>query len=86
MRISADKNDIGHDNFAFLLSKARAEKKKIIVYLDGKEIKECVTADEELGFVIYNVLDEKGLPQVDPTDSNCVWQERAKGKVELRLL
>jgi hypothetical protein len=56
MRISVDKNDPGFDERRAM---------DATVYLDGVEIRNCVTADEELGECICFVLDRHGPLQDD---------------------
>jgi hypothetical protein len=81
MRVSANENDPGYANFAM----ATANGKKVSVFLDGEEIRSCVTADDELGFVVRMVLDDKGLCQIDPIETDQAWTERVTGVVEIRF-
>ena len=52
MRISMDKADRGYNT----LIGPRAK-----IFLDGEEVKNCVTADEELGLVICYLVEENKL-------------------------
>lgn len=79
MRISADRTDAGYSMFCAVL----AEGKKVYVFLNEKEQQECITADDEAGFVLRLKLDNEGNPQVDPNDSNRVWSEKVLGDVRI---
>ena len=81
MRVSADKTDDGYRYFAML----KANGKDVFVFLDGVEVKNCVTADDERGFVIRYVPDEHGDVQIDPVDNNRIWEERLTGVVEIKI-
>jgi len=50
MRISTEPGDIGYTQTSY----------KWDVSLDGKQIRDCVTADEEQGLVVVLVRDEDG--------------------------
>ncbi len=63
MRLSVRKDDPGYDPRAF---GAR-------VYLDGKEITHCFTADEERGYALVYVLNENGQPFIDPGRREPRW-------------
>lgn len=82
MRFSSKSKDPGYENYARLVASGG---KKMTVFLNGKEVKFCTMADEELGRVTYLVADEKGKLQVDPNDPDCIWEELAYGKVEVRI-
>jgi hypothetical protein len=51
MRTSSDPQDPGFANFI---------PGKWEVYLDGRLVKQCVTADEEQGFVVLHSVDDYG--------------------------
>jgi hypothetical protein len=59
MRISANKDDYAYDDKAYLAK----------VFLDGREIKKCITADEEQGECLCQVdgINKilKGIVKVD---------------------
>lgn len=59
--------------------------KNISVYLDGAEIEDCLTVDDELGFVVCAVRDEAGDLQIDPDFPTNIWQVKRTGKVEIRF-
>lgn len=81
MRVSANKDDAGYSQF----NVAMEHGKPVRIFLDGVEVKKCVTADDEHGFVIRHVLDGDGNVQIDPIDKTKVWEERVTGKVEIRF-
>ena len=56
MRISTDKDDPGFHPNPFGTK----------VWLDGEEVRECITADDELGMVVCHELDENGYPFIRP--------------------
>jgi hypothetical protein len=53
MRVSVIEGDRGYDPTAAASWR---------VFLDGKQLRNCVTADEELGEVLCEVWDERGQP------------------------
>lgn len=57
MRISVNTNDPGNANFNQI--------GLVKVFLDGKEVENVITADEEQGFVIRVWLDENGKEFID---------------------
>jgi hypothetical protein len=80
-RVSSEKNDPGYAQ----LCAAAANGKRTQVFLNGKEISYCITADEEQGFVVRCVLNRFGKIQLNPVDKSRVWTERVVGKVEVRF-
>ena len=56
MRLSVQLYDMGNPAF----EKLRAAGKRVSVFLDGKEIEDCLTADEDAGMVIVFCRDESG--------------------------
>lgn len=80
-RVSVNRGDAGYSQFCV----AQAHGKKVFVFLDGKEVRDCVTADDERGFVVRCVLDDRGNVQADPVDPDTIWQERVMGNVEIRF-
>ncbi len=75
MRISVRPSDPGYSAKAFGAT----------VYLDGKKIKKCFTADDELGVVYCCELDEKGQVQIDPENENNLKETEMRGNVEIVL-
>jgi len=57
MRISLNKKDFGFFKFKKLI-----EKNDIKIFFDEKEIKNCITVDEEKGYVLKFAEDEEGKP------------------------
>lgn len=53
----------------------------LFIRLDGERIDHVVEADDAAGYVIVNVLDEKGKPMVDVRTGALV-RARREGKVE----
>jgi hypothetical protein len=68
-----------------LLQAAFLAGKHCFVFLDGAEVRSCVTADEEEGFVVADVLDEDGLPQISPVNPEEFWTERRDGSVKIEI-
>jgi len=68
VRISADKDDPGYPQF----NVAMAHGKRVVVLADGVEVKQCVTADEELRYVKYYQLDGDGNVQIDPCNPDQI--------------
>jgi hypothetical protein len=81
MRVSTDKDDEGYRQFVA----AQANGKTIRVFLGGAEVLKCITADDELGFVVRNVVDASGNSQLDPIDPTHIWTERVLGNVEIKF-
>ncbi|MCW5695781.1 MAG: hypothetical protein KIS96_03490 [Bauldia sp.] len=54
MRISVDKNDPGYRSYASAPG--------VTVFLDGAEVRGCITADEEVGEVVCFRFDSAGRP------------------------
>lgn len=73
MRISADKNDPGY--LAHITNPNRVK-----VTLDGEEVLYCITADDELGYILCHIVDDTGVA-VDKY-GNPVFSERY-GKVTI---
>ncbi len=77
MRVSVDKDDPGYKNFpTHRLCK---------VYLDGAELKNCITADEEEGEVLCYVEDENG-ELVLTDDGEAVKTEIRHGAVTIGIV
>lgn len=77
MRLSARKDDPGYrPDWESLLP--------ITVLLDGVEVPKCITADEELGYVKFFALDERGNTILAPCRTECVTRE-ATGQVQIFL-
>ena len=81
MRVSCDVNDRGYKNYF----DAQKNGKKIVITLDGKVVKHCTVADEEMGFIVQLVMDENDNIQIDPIDQDKVWTERVYGDVEVKF-
>lgn len=82
MRVSIRPSDPGHANFlGFGLHD---------VYLNGRLVFDCITADEELGLIVRHARDENGRYLLQPTtdsDGNEyeeIVTETIRGKVEIR--
>lgn len=73
MRISADKTDPGYS----------PDYRHFKPMLDGVEVMNCITADEEDGMVLAYVLDARGKPQGDPGNPGRVMTEIRRGVVTI---
>lgn len=73
MKLSADPNSPYFNDYAFA---AKA-------YLDGVELRGCITADDEAGECECFVMGESGYPIKD-TD-NSFMREIRRGKVEIKI-
>lgn len=73
MRISVVKGDPGY-------LPSWAERSSVRVYLDGKEVRRVITADEELGFVLRHA-DDVGDKPIDA--DLCTIQEKISPPEEL---
>lgn len=82
MRISCDENDPGYHNWLKLRSDAGAWNK---VLLDGKEIKDVITADDERGYVLRYVRSLTGNIRVDYGAKKAITEE-LHGKVEIVMI
>lgn len=60
-RISATEGDDGYGQWLVCKENNRWPK----VMLDGSEVKDVVTADDERGLIIKFVMDETGYPTID---------------------
>lgn len=74
MRTSVLKDDPGYKNFAF---------RKYDIFLDGRPVRLCITADEEEGFVLVHAAGDDGKPYPNETNTETV-KIRFQGKVEIR--
>lgn len=76
MRVSVLEEDPGYRSDAFAFQP----------WLDGVELRDCVTADEELGEAVINErgADGKLLIIRGPSGERQISQKTLKGKVELR--
>lgn len=72
MRVSSDKEDPG---YAFDTS-------GIVVYLNGKKVSNCITADDKEGIVIVYVEDKEGQLVLE---KDCIKREELHGEVKLVL-
>lgn len=79
MRVSIIKDDVGYKNY----SVAKANGKTVHVFLDGIE-EDCVTADEENGFIERAVTDDAGNLVLDEMKENIV-REIVKGVVRIEI-
>ncbi|MCK5017393.1 MAG: hypothetical protein KAS32_10035 [Candidatus Peribacteraceae bacterium] len=73
MRISTDKTDFGYKLYAY----------KHEVYLNNKIVSECITADEDLGFVIVLYRNPKGEFELNHS-TNKPKTKIIKGKVKIK--
>lgn len=71
MRISADKRDRAYTAYHC----------EATVFLDGNELKDCVTADEELGLCIIFARDTKGELKRNAKNEFVFEQKRGKVKI-----
>jgi hypothetical protein len=74
MRTSVLKDDPGYKNFAF---------GKYNIFLDGRPVRLCITADEEEGFVLVHAVGDDGKPYLNETRTETV-KIRFQGKVEIQ--
>ena len=74
MRVSADKDDPDYSPAATFLQ----------IFLDGAEVRMCITADDVRGELLCYELDEKGLICID-LGAECARTVRLTGKVEIRV-
>jgi hypothetical protein len=77
MRLSADQDDVGFEDYI------RTRRRKAIIKLDGKVMDKVITADTSAGFVVRVVTDPNGLMMVDPKNEGQVLTERLTGKVDI---
>ena len=77
MRLSADQDDVGFDDYI------RTRRRKAMIKLDGKVMDNVITADTAAGFVLRFVTDPKGQPKVDPSNDQQLLTERLTGVVEI---
>lgn len=77
MRLSVRKDDPGYPAWSRIDQKA-----EVRVYLDGIQVEECITADEEAGYVLCNKL-KNGKPFITKTQE--VATEKRHGRVEIRV-
>lgn len=73
MRTSVDPQDPGHKNFS---------PGKWDIYLDGKLVRYCITADEEEGFVLFHAADETGKILIDKAINETI-KQTSRGKVQI---
>jgi hypothetical protein len=80
MRMSCDTSDPGYRAFI----EAGGHGGKVVVYLDDVEQTECITADEEEGFVLRHVTDAAGDIVLNEARTETL-KERATGKVRIEV-
>ena len=73
MRVSVRESDKGYTAKAFDCE----------VYLDGKKIQNCFTADEELGVAYCYKTDEQGEVVIDPETGNSLVEIERHGDVKI---
>ena len=78
MRVSCSDKDPGYENYW----RHRVNGKTPKVFLDGKEVKQCVTADEEEGYVLRNLLNDDGEAYL-VAHTKEVARAEERGKVEI---
>jgi hypothetical protein len=72
MRISSDKNSPDYTP------------RRAFVYLDGKKVERCFSADSDAGEVVCAVVDEKGRLKIIEADGDyAVAKETIRGNVEI---
>ena len=74
MRISADRSDPGFDH----------SYRSAIVFLNGKRVQRCITADEDLGVVIVHAVGADGNVIFDREKGEVV-REEVRGSVRVVL-
>lgn len=79
LRLSSDDDDPG---YALWYQLHNIEGKRIKVFLDGKEHKECTVADEKEGFIVQYRLDNNGHVIIDGDE---FVKERLNGKVRIEI-
>jgi hypothetical protein len=80
MRLSCRENDAGYLSWIGL-KKHRA---KVRFFLDGVEVKDVITADDEEGFLLVYVYDESGKHQLS-SDRTEALTERRTGVVRIEV-
>ena len=75
MRVSIRSDDPGYDYNA-IGSK---------VFVDGVEVKNCFTADEEMGVAWCFAVDEEGKFFIDPENTDSCKEIEVRGKVRIML-
>lgn len=81
LRISANDGESGYREFKMAL----ANGKKIYVFVDDVEVRDCITADDDLGFVERYVRDAGGKLQIDPVRQDRILTEVVKGHVRIEF-
>lgn len=84
MRISVLNSDSGHANYLRLLERIGGAKHLIQITLDGKTLKNVLTADEELGEVYMMLSDTDGKLLLSE-DLNGVQTRWAVGSVHIKV-
>lgn len=79
MRVSTDKSDPGYP----LFMRTQQEGVLLKVYLDGQEIDEVETADEEEGVLVRYCTGENGELLLTPSREE-IERETLQGRVEVR--
>ena len=73
MRLSVRENDPGFSDKCFGAK----------VFVDGKEVSHCFTADEETGKAYCYAEDENGNLYIDPDNPDCVKEITLTGTVRI---
>jgi hypothetical protein len=81
MRLSAMKDDPGHEEW----SRLRAERRRVVVYLDDVIQPDAITADTEMGFVIVGARDHDGNLFVDQEHGDRIATETRRGVVRIEV-
>ena len=74
MRVTVDRRDPAYD----------PEHRRAIVFLDGKRVERCITADDEAGLVVVHPVDDAGKIIIDREKDEAVRQE-LRGRVRIIL-
>lgn len=72
MRVTCDRRDPAY----------APEHRRAIVFLDGKRVERCITADDKEGMVIVHPVDDAGRLLVDREKQELVRQE-LRGRVRI---
>jgi len=78
MRISADKEDPGFENF-------NPGEHTYKVFLDGVEVDHCITADEEEGFVFLYIPNNNGTGFIVSDDGESILSGEKYGEVVIQI-
>lgn len=80
MRLSVDSTDPGHRAYRALPARVCP-----LVTLDGREVRNVITADDRLGYVLAYKLDAEGRPMLNAQRTQIVRQQ-LRGRVAIELV